>query len=145
MKFKNFFLICLVLVVLTMGMASASQDLDEDVSQDLSDFTISNQSDVDDDDGENDEDFTEVNIEIPDFVEIGCEDVIEIELPQDAKGNVYINVDNESWSTFKVDGDENNLETVLLDDLSCGLHLVNVTFISSNSIGWLLPLPLVFK
>ena len=116
-----------------MGVASASQDLDEDVSQDLSDFTISNQSDVDDDDGENDEDFTEVNIEIPDFVEIGCEDVIEIELPQDAKGNVYINVDNESWSTFKVDGDENNLETVLLDDLSCGLHLVNVTFISSTA------------
>ena len=135
LNFKKIFLICLVLLMLMVGVASASQDLDEDVSGDCDDFALSNQGDVDEDedDLDEDDDFSEVSIEIPDYVEIGCEDVVEIELPEDAKGNVYIKVDNKSWSSFSVDGDVNNLETVSLDDLSCGLHLVNVTFISSTS------------
>ena len=130
----------MLLIILTVGTASASQDLNDTVSSDSQDLIsqddvnlISNDGDGDDDDNESDEGYDEVFIDIPELVEIGSEDVVEIQLPDDAKGRIDLRIDGVLHNTTQVDGEEDNLVTLSLDFLSCEQHLVNVTFISSTS------------
>ena len=137
MKIKSIFLISLLLIVITLSAVSASPaDSVSDVQNDIekTDILMTDDLDEDDDDDEDINDsYSEVSIDIPDVVEIGGGDDIEIELPEDAIGRVVITVDNSPWNTTSVSGEEDNNPNFSLDDLSCGLHLVNVTFISQNS------------
>ena len=156
MKFKKILLISLLLAILTLGAVSASEDLDnitsqEDalkVSDDASDIVgentvkqndspdfIGNEGDDDGgDDDENDNDtFTEVAIKIPDEVEIGGGDGIDIELPEDAKGHLLIKANNTKILYDQdVDGEIDDDFSVSLDSLGCGLFYISAIFTPTN-------------
>ena len=87
MKIKSIFLISLLLIVITLSAVSASPaDSVSDVQNDIekTDILMTDDLDEDDDDDEDINDsYSEVSIDIPDVVEIGGGDDIEIELPED--------------------------------------------------------------
>ena len=137
----------MLLAILSIGAVNAADDNNMSASDSIDNENAVNTEKIDvlgivddddgDDDDDDDEDFeniSDVSIDIPDTVEIGGGDDIDIELPEDAVGKIRITVDNQLWKTEDVNGEEDNIVSISLDSLKCGLHFVNVTFISSNSL-----------
>ena len=141
MKFKNIILICLLIVIATIGAVNASDDIDDAVCIDNNDtceishdFSVSNQDVPLSGDDDEEEEYTEVIIDIPDVVEIGAGDSLVVQLPEDAKGKLDVYLNGNSWKSFtNLDGEEDSDFEVNLDNLSCGIYTISATFISSTA------------
>ena len=134
MKFKTIILITVLLAILTIGAVSAADDLDNITSSDEDILTLDDSDYLGDDgdDDENETSYTEVIINIPDEVEIGSNDEVEVYLPDDAVGIVKIFNSNTLLNSTNVNGGEDNEVSFSLDDLGCGQFLIKAEFTPTN-------------
>lgn len=137
MKFNKIILISLILIMLSLGAVSASQDIPDNA-------TSSHDADIIADDDDDDEGFTEydfgvgsqnpnIEVEWPSEIKVGDFYPISFTVPEDMKSNVALFIDNERVDSGQVAG-SNTPYDVYIDEF--GTHTLKFTFYGDNKYKW---------